>query len=159
MSPEPRPDLLDDNRLKSQAVHPMLVGLPLGLFATSVVFDLIDLATRTGAFNVPAYWLIAAGVLGGLVAAPFAYLEWRQVPRGSRARRVGALHGVGNALVLLLFACSWFLRVPEARVPDEALLLSLAGAAFAVFTAWLGGRLLAGLSRREKGGDRAAGAH
>lgn len=139
--------------------HPMLVGLPLGLFATSVVFDLIDLATRTGAFNVPAYWLIAAGVIAGLLAAPFGYLDWRQVPRGSRARRVGAVHGVGNAVVLLLFACSWFLRVPEARVPDEALLLSLAGATFAVFTAWLGGRLFVRPGRREQGGDRAAGAH
>jgi uncharacterized membrane protein len=159
MSPDPRPDLLDNTRWKSQGVHPMLVGIPLGLFATSVVFDLIDLATRTGAFNVPSYWLIAAGVVGGLLAAPFGYLDWRQVPRGSRARRVGAVHGAGNAVVLLLFACSWLLRAPEARVPGEALLLSLAGAAFALFTAWLGGGLLARLGRREKGGDRAAGAH
>lgn len=159
MSPEPRPDLLDNNRSKSQAVHPMLVGLPLGLFATSVVFDLIDLATRTGAFNVPSYWLIATGVVGGLLAAPFGYLDWRQVPRGSRARRVGALHGVGNALVLLLFACSWLLRAPEAHVPGEALLLSLAGAGFALFTAWLGSGLLARLGRRDERGDGAAGAH
>ena len=158
MSPDPRPDLLDNTRPKSQA-HPMLVGIPLGLFATSVVFDLIDLATRTGAFNVPAYWLIAAGVLGGVLAAPFDYLDWRQVPRGSRARRVGALHGAGNALVLLLFTCSWLLRAPEARVPDEALLLSLAGAAFALFTAWLGGGPLARLGLRDRRRDRAAGAH
>ncbi len=139
--------------------HPMLVGFPLGLFGTSVVFDLIDLATRTGAFNVPTYWLIAAGVVGGLLAAPFGYLDWRQAPRGSRARRLGALHGFGNAVVLLLFACSWLLRAPEAHVPDEALLLSLAGAAFALLTAWLGSGLLARLGRRDDGGDRAAGAH
>ena len=139
--------------------HPMLVGLPLGLFGTSVVFDLIDLATRTGAFNVPSYWLIAAGVVGGLFAAPFGYLDWRQVPRGSRARRLGALHGVGNALVLLLFACSWLLRAPDAHVRAEALLLSLAGAACALFTAWLGSGLLARLGPRYEGGDRAAGAH
>jgi len=159
MSPDLHPDPLDNDRWKSQGVHPMLVGIPLGLFATSVVFDLIDLATRTGAFNVPSYWLIAAGVLGGLLAAPFGYLDWRQVPRGSRARRVGVVHGAGSAVVLLLFACSWWLRAPEAGVPGEALILSLAGAAFALFTAWLGGGLLARLGRRDKGGDRAAGAH
>mgnify|MGYP003585119580 FL=1 len=158
MSPDPRPDPLDNARWKSQAVHPMLVGLPLGLFATSVVFDLIDLATRTGAFNVPSYWLLAAGVSGGLLAAPFGYLDWRQVPRGSRARRLGALHGLGNSLVLLLFAWSWVLRAPGAHVPAEALLLSLAGAAFALFTAWLGSGLLARLGRRGDG-ERAAGAH
>jgi uncharacterized membrane protein len=135
----------------------MLVGLPLGLFATSVAFDLIDLATRTGAFNVPSYWLIAAGVVGGLLAAPFGYLDWRQVPRGSRARRVGALHGAGSAVVLLLFACSLLLRTPDVRVPPMAVLLSLAGAGVALFTAWLGGGLGARMGRRGKG-DRAAGA-
>ena len=141
-----------------QPVHPMLVGLALGLFATSVVFDLIDLATRTGAFNVPAYWLIAAGVIAGLVAAPFGLRGWRRLPRDGRVRRIAAIRGTGNAVVLLLFACSWLLRAPEARVPDAALLLSLAGAGFALLTAWLGGDLV---SRRGRGkrSDRAAGAH
>lgn len=157
MRQQPSPAHQHSARPPGHAVHPMLVGLPLGLFATSVVFDLIDLATRTGAFNVPSYWLIAAGVLGGVLAAPFGYLDWRQVPRGSRARRVGALHGAGNAVVLLLFACSWLLRTPDVRVPAAALLLSLAGAAFALFTARLGGGLVARLGRRGKG-DRAAGA-
>lgn len=152
MRPEPSPDLEDRHHWKPQATHPMLVGLPLGLFATSVLFDLIDLATRTGAFNVPTYWLIFAGVLAGVLAAPFGYLDWRQVPRGSRARRVGALHGAGSAVVLLLFACSWMLRTPDARVPALALLLSLAGAGFALFTAWLGGGLVARVRRGGKAG-------
>ena len=145
-------------KASGQALHPMRVGIPLGLFATSVLFDLIDLATRTGAFNVPAYWLIVAGLAAGLVAAPFGLRDWRRLPRGGRARRIGAIHGAGTALVLLLFASSWLLRAPEARVPDAALLLSLAGAAFAVLTVWLGGDLV---SRRGRGkrSDRAAGAH
>jgi uncharacterized membrane protein len=153
-----RPARHDTSRPPGQAVHPMLVGPPLGLLVTSVLFDLIDLATRTGAFNVPSYWLLAAGVLGGLLAAPFGYLDWRQVPRGSRARRVGALQGAGSAIVLLLFGCSWLLRTPDARVPDLALLLSLGGAAFALFTAWLGGGL-AGRPGRGGRGKRAARAH
>lgn len=125
-------------RLLGHAVHQMLVVFPLGLLATSVAFDLVDLATGTGAFNVAAYWMIAAGVVGGLAAAPFGFLDWRQVPRGSRARRIGAIHGSGNVAVTLLFAASWLLRAPEAEVPGLALALSFAGVAIAAVTAWLG---------------------
>jgi len=31
-------------------------------------------------------------------------------PPGNRARRIGALHGLGGALVLVLFGLSWLLR-------------------------------------------------
>jgi uncharacterized membrane protein len=129
-------------RLLGHPVHQMLIVFPLGLLGTSVVFDLIDLATGTGAFNVAAYWMMAAGVVGGAVAAPFGFIDWMHIPKGTRARRVGAVHGGGNVVVLALFAASWLLRSPEAQVPVVALALSLAGAALALVTAWLGGELV-----------------
>jgi uncharacterized membrane protein len=132
-------------RLLGHSVHQMLIVFPLGLLATSVLFDLIDLATGTGAFNIAAYWMIAAGVVGGLVAAPFGFIDWRHVPRGTRARRIGALHGSGNVVVTLLFAASWLLRTPESQVSGVALALSLLGAGLALVTAWLGGELVSRL--------------
>lgn len=132
-------------RLLGHSVHQMLIVFPLGLLATAVVFDLIDLATGTGAFSLAAYWMTAAGIVGGLVAAPFGLLDWLHVPRGTRARRVGAFHGGGNVLVLILFAASWLLREPETDVPLLSLALSLAGGALALVTAWLGGELVSRL--------------
>lgn len=132
-------------RLLGHSVHQMLVVFPLGLLATAVVFDLIDLATGTGAFSLAAYWMTAAGIVGGLVAAPFGLVDWLHVPHGTRAKRVGAFHGGGNVLVLVLFAASWLLRKPEIDVPLLSLALSLAGGALALVTAWLGGELVSRL--------------
>lgn len=129
-------------RLLGHPVHPMLIVFPLGLLATGVVFDLIDLATGTGAFSLAAYWMTAAGIAAGLVAAPFGLADWLHIPHGTRARRVGAFHGGGNVLVLALFAASWLLREPESDIPLVSLALSLAGFALALVTAWLGGELV-----------------
>jgi uncharacterized membrane protein len=123
----------------------MLIVFPLGLLATAVVFDLIDLATGTGAFTVAAYWMTAAGVIGAIAAAPFGFIDWLHIPAGSRAKRVGALHGGGNVVVTVLFATSWLLREPESDLSVWSLALSLSGAALSLVTAWLGGELVSRL--------------
>ncbi len=87
-------------KILGHPVHPMLVVFPLGLLATAVVFDLIHLATRNMQWSIAAYYMIAAGVIGALVAAPFGAVDLMAVPRGTRARRIGAVHGAGNAAVL-----------------------------------------------------------
>lgn len=129
-------------RLSGYSIHQMLIVLPLGLLATAVVFDLIDLATGTGAFSVAAYWMLAAGVIGALVAVPFGLIDWYYIPSGSRAKRIGALHGAGNLLVILLFAASWLLRDEDGMVPVAALALSLSGALVALMSGRLGGELV-----------------
>jgi len=54
--------------------------------------------------------MLVAGIVGGLVAAPFGVIDWLAIPHGTRAKSVGGLHGGGNVVVLLLFAVSWYLR-------------------------------------------------
>ena len=81
-----------------------------------------------------------------IVAAPFGLVDFLAIPRGTRARRVGAVHGAGNALVSLLFLGSWLLRSPREFPSGEALALSFGGAALALVTAWLGGELVARLA-------------
>ena len=132
-------------RLLGHPIHQMLIVFPLGLLATAVVFDLIDLATGTGAFTVAAYWMTAAGVIGAIAAAPFGFIDWLHIPAGSRAKRVGALHGAGNVVVTLLFGSSWLLREPESDLSVWSLALSLSGAALSLVTAWLGGELVSRL--------------
>jgi uncharacterized membrane protein len=126
------------------AIHQQLIVFPLGLLATAVVFDLLQLATDNDDFSTASYFMIAAGVLTGLAAALFGLIDYLAVPTGTRARRVGAVHGVGNVVVVLLFAVSWLLRrdEPSYVADDTALILALAGAALAVVTGWLGGELV-----------------
>ncbi len=125
-------------------IHPMLIVFPLGLLATAVVFDIIHLVTDRSGFSLAAAYTIAAGVIGGLAAALFGLIDWLAIPAGSRAKRVGALHGVGNVVVVALFAVSWLIRAAgdDWRPGAWALVCSFAGVALAVVTAWLGGELV-----------------
>src|SRR5918997_2242001 len=91
-------------------IHQMLVPFPFGLLATAVIFDIIYLVWGNPAMATVAYWMIAAGIIGGLVAAPFGLIDWVAIPQGTRAKSVGLLHGGGNVVVLLLFLASWWLR-------------------------------------------------
>lgn len=130
-------------KLFGHPLHQMLVVLPLGLLSAAVVFDLVHLLGDSGSAAIVAQALIAAGLVGGVVAAPWGYLDWRAMAPGTRARAIGAWHGAGNVLVLLLFAGSWWLRQGDtASPPLLAHLLSSGGAAVALVTAWLGGELV-----------------
>ena len=87
--------------------------------------------------------MIAAGVIGGLAAAVFGLVDWLAVPRATRAWRIGALHGGGNVVVVLLFALSWLARRGDPAHPGSgAFVLSLAGVLLALVTGWLGGELV-----------------
>lgn len=138
-----------DSRVKllGHPVHQMLIVFPLGLLATGVLFDVIALALTQGYWSEIAFWMYAAGIVLGLLSAPFGLIDWFAIPEHTRAKRIGAVHGLGNAVVLLLFAASWLLRRGLPQAPDTtALTLSFAGCALALFTGWLGGELVDRLS-------------
>ncbi len=141
-------------RFLGHPVHQMLVVFPLGLLATSVIFDVLARVAGRSDWAVVGYWALTAGIVGALVAAPFGLADWLKVPRGTRARRIGALHGGGNAVVSLLFVGAWLLREPGAPAQGLSLACSLAGAGLALVTAWLGGELV---SRLGVGVDEKAG--
>jgi uncharacterized membrane protein len=124
-------------------IHPMLIVFPLGLLATAVVFDFIYIAGGGPTMAIVAYWMIAAGIIGGLLAAPFGWIDWFAIPPRTRAKSIGLWHGVGNVVVLLLFAGSWVLRHDIPERPDAlALVLTFSGAGLALLTGWLGGELV-----------------
>jgi uncharacterized membrane protein len=130
-------------KLFGHPIHQMLIVFPLGLLAMALVFDIIHFATANGYWSEIAYRLISAGILTGFLAAPFGVIDWRAIPAGTRAKRVGALHGLGNVVVLLLFAVSWAFRGTEPRAPEFiAYVTAFAGGALALVTAWLGGELV-----------------
>jgi uncharacterized membrane protein len=130
-------------KLFGHPIHPMLIVFPLGLLATAVIFDIIQLVRHTGQWTLVAFYMIAAGVIGGLIAAVFGLIDWLAVPSGTRAKRVGLWHGLGNVVVVVLFIVSWLLRKGSPATPSTlAYLCSFAGVALALITGWLGGELV-----------------
>jgi uncharacterized membrane protein len=124
--------------------HPMLIVFPLGLLTTAVIFDILFLITDRQGLAASAAYMIAAGIVGGLLAAVFGLVDWLAIPAGTRAKRVGVLHGLGNVVVVVLFAASWLLRAAaDGWDPNAAaLVFSFAGVALAGGTGWLGGELV-----------------
>lgn len=130
-------------KLLGHPIHQMLIVFPLGLLAMALVFDIIHLATGVGYWSEVAYWMIAAGIVGGLLAAPFGLIDWLAIPAGTRAKRIGAWHGAGNLIVVLLYAASWWFRRSAPAEPVMlAYLLSFCGGVIALVTGWLGGELV-----------------
>ena len=141
-------------RFLGHPIHPMLVSFPIGLFGTAVVFDLIHAADDHLQLARAAYFMIAAGILTGLLAALFGAIDWSALPEGTRAKRIATVHGLGNVVVVGLFAVAWLLRRDEPLdAPTSSLVLEIAGLVGALATAWLGGELV---NRLGVGVDRGA---
>jgi uncharacterized membrane protein len=131
-------------KLLGHSVHPMLVVFPLGLLATSLIFDLIYLGNGNGRLADASFWMISAGIIGGLAAAVFGLIDWLAIPSGTRAKAIGLWHGIGNVGVVLLFIISWTIRYNGLTTAPTggAVILSVLGIALAVVTGWMGGELV-----------------
>jgi uncharacterized membrane protein len=129
--------------LLGHPVHPMLIAFPLGLLPAAVACDIIYLVLGRAHWAHMAYWLIAAGVLSGLLAAIFGFADWFALDSGTRAKRVGLWHSVVNEIMLVLFAVSWWLRRGNPDTPGmNAIVIGIVALVFGLVAAWLGGELV-----------------
>jgi uncharacterized membrane protein len=108
-------------KMLGHPIHPMLIPFPIGLLTTGVVFDIIYLINDRPGFNLAAAYALAAGVIGGIIAAPFGLIDWFVIPAGTRAKQVGVWHLCGNVV---------------------ALICSFVGVVIAAASGWLGGELV-----------------
>ena len=130
-------------KLFGHPIHPMLIPFPLGLLGMAVVFDLIAAVNDSDDLARAADFMIAAGIITGLLAAVFGAIDWLAIPGGTRAKRVGAAHGLGNVVIVVLFAAAWLLRRDEPEAPSGLVVtLELVGVLGALVTGWLGGELV-----------------
>jgi uncharacterized membrane protein len=135
-------------KIFGHAIHPILIVFPLGLLATAVIFDVLFLATGNRTWSFVAFWMIAAGLIGGLVAALFGLIDYLNIPNGTRAKRIGMYHGIVNLCAVVLFASSFYMRW-HSPIDDTtttptttALLFSFAGVLLALLGGWFGGELV-----------------
>ena len=130
-------------RVMGHPIHPILVPFPLGLLTTSVIFDVVHLITGGARWAEISFWIIAVGVLGGLLAAVFGLIDWLAIPSGTRAKAVGLGHGLSNVLMVALFAVGWLLRTGAPGDPGVlTILLSFLGVGLASLGGYLGGELV-----------------
>ena len=124
-------------RIGKHPIHPMLVVLPLGLWIAALAFDIVHSVTGNPLWRTLAFWNIAAGIIGALLAAIPGFVDYLDME--GRARRIATYHMVLNLAAVALFAVNWYLRT---RVPPESLwplTLSIVGVRGVLISGWRGG--------------------
>ncbi|HVK09675.1 MAG TPA: DUF2231 domain-containing protein [Gemmataceae bacterium] len=67
-------------KIMGHPAHQILIVFPLGLLVTAVVFDGIARFGGPERFAEMAYWMIAAGLIGGVLAAVPGWVDWYAIP-------------------------------------------------------------------------------
>jgi uncharacterized membrane protein len=100
-------------KLLGHPIHPMLIPFPLGLLGMAVIFDLLALFAGQTSLGDASRPMVAAGIITGLLAAVFGAIDWAALPAGTRAKQIATIHGLGNVVIVALFAIAWWLRRSE----------------------------------------------
>jgi uncharacterized membrane protein len=130
-------------KLFGHPIHPMLIPFPLGLLGMAAIFDLLARFAGQPSLALATPPMIAAGIITGLLAAVFGAIDWAAIPAGTRAKGIATTHGLGNVIIVVLFAIAWWLRRDTPGVPTRVpLLLEVVGVLGALVTGWLGGELV-----------------
>lgn len=141
-------------KLLGHPVHPMLIPFPLGLLGMAVIFDVIARLADEDNLAQAAWYMIGAGIVTGLLAAVFGLIDWLAIPAGTRAKRIGLLHGAGNVVIVTVFSAIWLVRRDDSADPGTmVLVLEVIALLGALVTGWLGGELV---DRLGVGVDRGA---
>src|SRR5215217_8159803 len=90
-------------KLFGHPLHPMLVVFPFGLFVTAAGLDLVYRWTTVPALPGVAQLNIQIGLVVGLIAAVVGWIDWFAIPAGTRAKKIGLLHGASNMIAVALF--------------------------------------------------------
>jgi len=125
--------------------HPILVTVPIGAWITSLVLDIGSRASDTPAgLARAAWWAIAVGIVGALVAALFGLMDLLDIPRRTRAFGVGLVHMTLNLTVVAAFVVSFIWRDDrgiDVETSVAQIVLSAAALLFLAVSGFLGGML------------------
>src|SRR5690606_3130172 len=128
--------------IKGHPIHPILIGFPIAFFAGTFIFDGLGFLNNEPAFLQTGYYLEIAGIITALLAAvPGSIDYFYTVPPDSSAKKRGALHGMLNIGIVILFCVALYLRDDPTGF-EIALALEFTGLVLLLFTGWMGGTLV-----------------
>jgi nitrite reductase/ring-hydroxylating ferredoxin subunit/uncharacterized membrane protein len=111
--------------------HPLFVQLPIGLWTSAWVLDLMGQGKTRAARN-----LVGLGILTAIPAVASGVSEW--IDTDEAEARVGLVHAASNSLALACFSLSWWRR-RDGR--HTGAVWSMLGASLATAGGFLGGHL------------------
>ncbi len=127
-------------------LHPMLVILPVGLFAWAFVSQLIFLTTTDHQWYTIAFWTSIAALSSGLIAAIPGAGDLLTIGARSRAFGMGIAHMFLNLTTIVLFFVAVLLMLNNNATGGASLIVAsiVMGVGFIVLTmsGWLGGEMV-----------------
>jgi uncharacterized membrane protein len=128
-------------------VHPMLVVVPLGAFAAALVFDVAGVVSGGATWWLLAFWNLAVGIVGALLAAVPGLVDYVALHARPVARRTATWHLALNLAVVALFVVDFLLRTRWGQqwAPVGSLVppaLTLIGVVLLAVSGWLGAHLV-----------------
>jgi uncharacterized membrane protein len=128
-------------------LHPLLVHMPMALWPAALVFDLLSLAGIGGNPMVrTSFFAIGVGLAVALLAVPTGIMDWSGIKPEKPAWKIGLWHMALNAVVLILFAINFVLRLgtyrETSKISGTPLTLSIVGTLVLFVSAYLGGRMV-----------------
>jgi uncharacterized membrane protein/nitrite reductase/ring-hydroxylating ferredoxin subunit len=131
-------------QIKSHPIHPILVALPIGLFITSFLFDLVGRYGDHPSLWAAGWYCIAAGLCASVLAATAGAVDlFSIVPPNSSGRSRGYKHAVLNLAMVAIFIAVAVHRGGPHLAPDGvSLVLSAIGIVVLLVSGWLGGTLV-----------------
>src|SRR5438046_4345472 len=134
-------------KLLGHPLHPILVHIPMAMWPSALVFDVLSRRQIGGNAMVQlSFYAIAFGLAAALLATPTGLVDWSGIKKQKPAWKIGLYHLSLNLVVTLLFAVNLALRWQTFREASEVdripLLLSAVGALILIISAYLGGRMV-----------------
>lgn len=122
-------------------IHPIFVVFPIAFFIGSLVCDIICRYRRDDFWRRAALLLIGFGLIGGLIAAVFGFIDYFTLPLDGEEREDATIHMIANLVVMGLFTANFFLR---RRNPDARLgyALSVIGVLGLIYAGFIGGEMV-----------------
>ncbi len=121
-------------------IHPMLITAPIGLWVFSLACDLIALGAINPIWHDLAWYTMAGGVIGALVAAVPGLVDLFTF-RNPTLIKIGVTHMVANLVVVGLYC--WNLYMRSSGVTDGGpLILSALSIILLIFSGWLGASMV-----------------
>jgi uncharacterized membrane protein len=141
-----------ESRVKvlNHPLHPFLVHLPVGLWVTSLIFDIIALASGSPPFAGASFWMMIFGAGFALLAAIPGLIDYLSLDLSREARRLATYHMILNLSIVgifiadILWRFSLFERTPTIMyfVPTGPFILSIIAVLMLAVSGWLGGQLV-----------------
>lgn len=145
-------------------LHPMLVVVPIGLFAWTLISDLVYFASDSNQmwYDI-AFWTDIAAIVSALIAALPGIGDYLTVAARSDSRGIATAHGVLNVIVVLLYTAAMLLMLDNGATDGAELtaviVLHAVGVGLLVVSGWLGGEMVyrhhIGILPDTEGGERA----